>query len=344
MSEFAAAAARASGTAPPTEKPAPKPAPFKTPKVECTFQTRLRPDTALPENLETTKEPAAPAIRFGATIPADSELDPQLRGCDPLSSSSRSSLGRSLFGSSSDAGRRKSGRRSTSLPPKATPGPNTGNFADDMAAFAAATAGGSSRGATRPSAKSAPPTPPPVKKTNLVECTFETHLRPDIALPSEPGGGAEPAPAVRITGERRPSGSKTVDEPSKPLSMLQKFGARHNREQRRSSSVPARAPENFASPDGGGDDDVVIEVKDLDTGETHKVRLATTSGIVVTGGLAKDTASSLARGRAATGSNEGTNHDVEQEDRTLFGFRAGATEPAKKPQRSRSFLQRALFG
>ena len=65
--------------------------------------------------------------------------------------------------------------------------------------------------------------------------------------------------------------------------LLQKFGARHNREQRRSSSVPARAPENFASPDGGGDDDVVIEVKDLDTGETHKVRLATTSGIVVTG-------------------------------------------------------------
>ena len=343
MSEFTAAAARASGK-PPTEKPAPKPAAVpKTPKVECTFQTRLRPDTALPENLE-ANEPAAPAVQFGGTIPKDSDLPPQLRSCDPSSPSARSSLGRSLFGSSSDAGRRKPGRRSTrSLPPTATPGPNTGNFADDMAAFAAATAGGSSRAAARPSAKSAP-TPPAPKKTNLVECTFETHLRPDIALPGESGGSAETAPAVRITGERRPSGSKTVDEPSKPLSMLQKFGARHNREQRRSRSVPARAQENFASPDGGGEEDVVIEVKDLDTGETHKVRLATTSGIVVTGGLAKDTASSLASGRAATGSNEGTNHDVDQEDRTLFGFRAGATEPPKKPQRSRSFLQRALFG
>jgi hypothetical protein len=64
---------------------------------------------------------------------------------------------------------------------------------------------------------------------------------------------------------------------------------------------------------------------------TGGVEVWASSGVVVTGELPKRQASNLSAGSSAAtgthGAHGGTNQEVEQEDRTLFGFRGDAPAP-----------------
>lgn len=94
--------------------------------------------------------------------------------------------------------------------------------------------------------------------------------RPDIALPDDPSEVGRPkGGSVSISGPVAQPSAAAPDEPTKPLSLLQKFGRRQSA--RRSASLPPGRGSGAALPGAEPDpEDFVLEVKDLDTGEMKK--------------------------------------------------------------------------